>query len=93
MKPVTEDMSELIVVNLKYIREHNDRVCKLMGAFELLRDIEEERLKVIQDTVAKLPDAVLVNIRKSQQDVWMYAGIIEDLNNLQFAPPMEGGVR
>lgn len=93
MKPATEAKQEQITVSLDYIRSHNMSARKLMGAFELLRDIEEQRLKVIRDTVDGLPDAVLTNIRKSQQDVWMYAGIIEELSHLYFTPPLNGGAR
>lgn len=91
MKPAIEAKPEQITVSLDYIRSHNMSAQKLMGAFELLRDIEEQRLKVIQDTVEGLPDAVLSNIRKSQQDVWMYTGLIEELSRLYFAPPLNGG--
>lgn len=91
MKPDTREEPKQITVSLEYIRSHNMSAQKLMGAFELLRDIEEQRLKVIRDTVDGLPDAVLVNIRKSQQDVWMYTGIIEELSRLYFTPQMNGG--
>lgn len=86
---VSEEVSELVAISLLRIREHNIKVNKLIGSFELLRTIEEKQLSAVDEgTLGELPDHILKNIRKSQHDVWMYTGIIEDLAELQLTVEM-----
>lgn len=87
--PSIDAVSELVEISLAHIREHNLKVNKLIGSFELLRTIEEKQLSITDEgTLGELPDHILKNIRKSQQDIWMYTGIIEDLSALQLIVEM-----
>jgi hypothetical protein len=80
----------VMLVNAEYIRVHNQGVTQLIASFELLRDIEERKLESVDIHTGDIPLEVLGNIKKSQQEVWMYAGVIEKLNHLFFTPPLDG---
>lgn len=74
------------------IREHNLKVGNLIDSFALLRNIEAHRLLSVHEITADLmTEAMQVNIRKAQQDVWMYGGIMQKLEELYLTPALKNG--
>lgn len=79
-------------VTQEEIREHNRKVGDLIHSFALLRDIEERRLLSAHEITADLmTEAMQANIRKAQQDVWMYGGIMQKLEELYLTPALKNG--
>lgn len=69
------------------IRDHNRRVNNLIARVEILRGVASRRMDSVDDELLDAADDdALCAIAKEQRAVWMYAGIIEDLQSLQVLP-------
>lgn len=74
------------------IRDHNHKIGDLIDSFALLRNIEAHRLLAAHEiAVDQMTEAMQINISKAQQDVWMYGGIMQKLEELYLTPALKSG--